>query len=141
MKLDRNNIKERVKNTLMDTLKMEFIETDDEFTLEARMPVDDFNAQTHRVLHGGATIALGETIAGIASNILCEEDEACFGMQITASHVRKAEMGDVVRAKTSIIHKGRSTHVWRVDVISENTGKLISTMTITNAVVKKKKSY
>lgn len=138
MKLDRNNIQEKIKDTLMVTLQMSFHETDDENSLEATMPVEGFNCQTHRVLHGGATIALAETVAGVGSNIMCMEDEACFGMQISANHVSSAKIGETVRAIGTIIHKGRTTHVWNVDVLSDTTGRLISSIRVTNAVTKKR---
>lgn len=137
MKLESNNIRERMKDTLMKTLQITFIETDKE-TIEAIMPVGEHNAQTLHVLHGGATIALAESVAGVGSNILCKEDEASYGMQISANHISSAKMGDTVRAVGTILHKGNSTHVWNVDVISEKTGRLISTIRVTNAIVKKK---
>lgn len=124
----------------METLMMEFIETDDPNSLEATMPVEKFNSQTMGVLHGGATIALAETVAGVGSNVICSEDEACFGMQISASHVASAKIGDRVRAYATIEHKGRSSHVWNVEVVSENTSKLISTVRVTNFVTKKRVS-
>jgi len=74
MRLNKNNIQERIKNTMMDTLKMEFIETD-EATMEVTMPVGRFNCQSMGVLHGGATIALAETASGIASNLRCDDDD------------------------------------------------------------------
>lgn len=126
-----------MKDTLMKTLQITFIETDKE-TIEAIMPVGEHNAQTLHVLHGGATIALAESVAGVGSNILCKEDEASYGMQISANHISSAKMGDTVRAVGTILHKGNSTHVWNVDVISEKTGRLISTIRVTNAIVKKK---
>lgn len=140
MRLNKHDIRERIKDTLMETLKMEFIETDDPNTLEATMPVSKFNSQTMGVLHGGATIALAETVAGVGSNVICNDDEACYGMQVSASHISSAKIGDKVRAYAVIEHKGRSSHVWNVNVISENTSKLISTVRVTNFVVKKRVS-
>lgn len=137
MRLDRNNIRFRIKDTMMETLKMEFVETD-EPTLEMTMPVGQFNSQTMGVLHGGATIALAETAAGVASNIMCEEDEACFGIQISANHVSSAKQGDTVKAIAKPLHIGRSTHVWVVDITSMANGRLISTVTVTNFVAKKR---
>ena len=137
MKLDVKNAKELIKDTLIDVLDMCFVETDDENTVEATMHVSKYHTQTMGILHGGATIALAESIAGVGSNILCASDEQCFGMQISCSHMSSAKMGETVRAIASIVHKGRTTHVWNVDVISENTGKLISSVRVTNAVVKK----
>ncbi|MFR9165252.1 MAG: PaaI family thioesterase [Dysgonomonas sp.] len=138
MKLDNNNIKERIKDTLMKTLKIKFIETEDPFSMEAEMPVGEHNAQTMHVLHGGATIALAESVAGVGSNLLCAHDEVCYGIQISANHMSTAKMGDKVRAKGTILHRGKSTHVWNVDVISETTGKLISSVRVTNSVLKRK---
>lgn len=130
-------MRERVKNTMVASLKMEFIEND-EPTLEVRMPVGHFNCQTMGVLHGGATISLAETAAGIASNLICADDEGCYGMQISANHVRSAHIGDTVIAIATAVHIGRTTHVWEVPITSMNTGKLISLVTVTNFVVKEK---
>ena len=137
MKLNTNNIPERIKDTLMETLKISFIETDDETSIEATMPVTKEISQTMGVLHGGATISLAESVAGVGSNLLCGSDERCFGMQISANHVSSAKIGDVVYARGIIQHKGRTTHVWNVDITSMQNGRLISTIRITNAVVKK----
>lgn len=137
MKLNTNNIQERIKDTLIETLNIIFIESDDQTSLEAIMPVEKQLSQTMGVLHGGATISLAESVAGVGSNTLCAHDEQCFGMQISASHISSAKIGDVVRAIGTLQHKGRSTHVWNVDVFSETTGKLVSSVRVTNAVVKK----
>ena len=137
MRLDKNNIKQRIENTMMETLQMHF-EEDDLPTLTVTMPVGRFNCQTVGVLHGGATIALAETAAGIASNLLCAEDENCFGIQISANHVSSAHLGDTVKAVATRLHIGRSSHVWDVKISSENTGKLISSVMVTNFVVKRK---
>ncbi len=137
MKLNTNNIQERIKDTLIETLNITFIESDDQTSLEAIMPVEKQLSQTMGVLHGGATISLAESVAGVGSNTLCAHDEQCFGMQISASHISSAKIGDVVRAIGTLQHKGRSTHVWNVDVFSETTGKLVSSVRVTNAVVKK----
>lgn len=136
MRLNTNHIEERIRGTLMEMLDVRFLESDDEDILEATMEVKQSLTQIMGVLHGGATIALAESVAGVGSNVLCASDERCFGMQISASHISSANIGDTVRAKGVIQHKGRSTHVWNVDVFSENTGRLISSIRVTNAVVK-----
>lgn len=138
MRLDKNNIRERIKDTMMDTLHMSFVEND-EPTIEARMPVGRHNCQTMDVLHGGASIALAETVAGVGSNLLCKEDEGCFGIQISANHVSSARIGEVVRAIGTPVHIGRSTHVWDVEVISEGDKRLISKVSVTNFVVPSRK--
>lgn len=121
----------------METLDITFIETDKETSIEATMPVTKEVSQTMGVLHGGATISLAESVAGVGSNLMCNADERCFGMQISASHISSAMIGETVHAKGTIQHKGRTTHVWNVDVTSVENGRLISTIRITNAVVKK----
>lgn len=137
MRLNANNIEERIKDTFMETLQIKFIESDDTTSLEATMPVKSNFTQTMGLLHGGATISLAESVAGVGSNNICSNDERSFGMQISASHISSANVGDTVRAKGVLIHKGRSTHVWDINVFSETTGKLISSVRVTNAVVKK----
>lgn len=138
MRLNKNNIPERIKDTMMDTMRMEFVESD-EPTMEVRMPVGNFNSQTMGVLHGGATIALAETAAGIGSNLLCDEDQFCFGLQISASHVSSAKIGETVRAIASPEHLGRTTHVWNVNITSMTDDRLISIVRVTNFVKKVKK--
>lgn len=121
----------------METLHIKFIESDDEMSLEATMPVERGFTQTMGILHGGATISLAESVAGVGSNNICASDERSVGMQISASHISSAQVGDTVLAKGILVHKGRSTHIWDVNVYSEKTGKLISSIRVTNAIVKK----
>lgn len=137
MRLNANNIEERIKNTFIETLHIKFVESDDVMSLEAIMPVKKEFTQTLGVLHGGATISLAESVAGVGSNNICGYNERSFGMQISASHISKAEEGDTVHAKGIIIHRGRTTHIWDVSVFSEKTGKLISSVRVTNIIVKK----
>jgi len=127
---------ERVKDTMISTMQMQFIETD-EPTMEVRMPVGRFNCQTLGVLHGGATIALAETAAGVGSNVLCAEGDKCFGLQISANHLSSANIGETVRAIATPIHIGRSTHIWNVDITSMTDNRLISSVRVTNFVKRK----
>ncbi|WP_029904290.1 PaaI family thioesterase [Prevotella sp. 10(H)] len=136
MRFNNKNIQENIQQTFLETLDITFIESDDPMSLEATMPVTRQVSQPMGILHGGATISLAESLAGAGSNNICANDERCFGMQISASHISSAKVGDTVRAKGTVQHKGRSTHVWNVDVFSESTGQLISSIRITNAVVK-----
>jgi Cof subfamily protein (haloacid dehalogenase superfamily) len=105
--------------------------------VEATMPVDERNRQPYGILHGGATLALSETVAGLGSMLICAPDEMAVGMQISGNHVASAHEGDTVRAVATIIHKGRTSHVWNVDVFT-STNKLISTVRVCNSVMKKK---
>jgi len=101
------------------------------------MPVDERTRQPFGILHGGATLALAETAAGLGSMILAQPDELIVGMQVSGSHVSSAHEGDTVRAVATIIHKGRTSHVWNVDVFT-STDKLVSTVRVVNSVIKKK---
>ncbi len=91
MRINKDEIREHIKGTLVETLNITFIESDDLASLEATMPVVHELTQSMGVLHGGgATISLAESLAGIGSNMLCGNDEQCFGMQISASHMSPA---------------------------------------------------
>ncbi|MDD2436124.1 MAG: Cof-type HAD-IIB family hydrolase [Massilibacteroides sp.] len=105
--------------------------------IEATMPVDKRTRQPFGVLHGGATLALAETVAGLGSMIICEPDEIVVGMQVSGNHLSSAHEGDTVRAVGTIIHKGRSSHVWNIDVFT-STDKLVSSIRVVNSVLKKR---
>lgn len=135
MRLAKNNIKERIKGSFIELLDISFIENDSE-TLEATMFVKPEFSQSTKRLHGGVTIALAETIAGVGSNSICAEDEFTVGLQVSANHISGAQLGDTVRAIGTLLHKGRTTHVWNVDVILEGTEKLVSSVRVINLVLK-----
>ena len=82
------------------------------------MPVNHNTRQPFGVLHGGASLALAETVAGLGSMVLAKPDETIAGMQVSGNHVASAHEGDTVRAVATIIHAGRSSHVWNVDYIN-----------------------
>ena len=105
--------------------------------VEATMPVNHYTRQPFGVLHGGASLALAETVAGLGSMVLAKPDETIVGMQVSGNHVASAHEGDTVRAVATIIHAGRSSHVWNVD-ISTSTGKLVSSVRVVNSVMKKR---
>ena len=105
--------------------------------LEATMPVDHRTRQPFGILHGGASLALAETVAGLGSMILCQPDEIVVGMQVSGNHISSAHEGDTVRAVATIVHKGRSSHVWNVDVFT-STNKLVSSIRVVNSVMKKR---
>ena len=103
--------------------------------VEATMPVDHRTRQPFGILHGGASLALAETVAGLGSMILCQPDEIVVGMQVSGNHISSAHEGDTVRAVATIVHKGRSSHVWNVDVFT-STNKLVSSIRVVNSVMK-----
>lgn len=124
------------KNTLMGNLGIQYTYASEE-RIEATMPVDYRNRQPFGILHGGATLALAETVAGLGSMISCRPDEFVVGMQVSGNHISSAHEGDTVRAVGTIVHKGRSSHVWNVDVFT-STEKLVSSIRVVNSVMKRK---
>lgn len=132
--LDQLNI--RAKHALMGNLGIQYTYASED-RVEATMPVDERTRQPFGILHGGATLALAETVAGLGSMILAKPDEIVVGMQVSGSHMSSAHEGDTVRAVGTIIHKGRSSHVWNVDVFT-STDKLVSSIRVVNSILKKK---
>lgn len=107
-------------NTLVDTLGIKFIDYGDDFLL-AEMPVNQHTVQPMRILHGGASVALAETVGSIAS-VLCVKDplkQTPVGLDINANHLKSVQEGGKVFAKVSPIHLGRKTHVWHIDIHDE----------------------
>jgi len=127
---------EQTNHTLMGNLGIRYTYAD-ETRIEATMPVDHRTRQPFGMLHGGATLALAETIAGLGSTLLCQADEIAVGMQVSGNHISSAQEGDTVRAVGTIIHKGHSSHVWNVDIFT-STGKLVSSIRVVNSVMKKR---
>ncbi len=129
-------LNERARHALMGNLGIQYTYASDE-RVEATMPVDYRTRQPFGILHGGATLALAETVAGLGSMIICEPDEIVVGMQVSGNHISSAHEGDTVRAVGTILHKGRSSHIWNVDVFT-STNKLVSSVRVVNSVIKKR---
>ena len=129
-------LNERARHALRGNWGIQYTYASDE-RVEATMPVDYRTRQPFGILHGGATLALAETVAGLGSMIICESDEIVVGMQVSGNHISSAHEGDTVRAVATIVHKGRSSHVWNVDVFT-STNKLVSSIRVVNSVIKKR---
>lgn len=125
----------RARHALMGNLGIQYTYASED-RIEATMPVDQRTRQPFGILHGGATLALAETVAGLGSMIICQPDEIVVGMQVSGNHISSAHEGDTVRAIGTIVHKGRSSHVWNVDVFT-STNKLVSSIRVVNSVLKK----
>lgn len=124
------------RSTLMQTLAIECLEIGDDF-LVARMPVDARTHQPMGLLHGGASMALIESIGSMASSLLLDLDhEQPVGVEINANHVRAVTSG-YVRGTGKLVHGGKRTHLWQVDIHEEATGKLVCTGRLTVMVVPK----
>ena len=122
------------KGTFISFLGIEFLEYGDDF-VEARMPVDN-KLQPMGLLHGGASLALAETIASGGSFLLVDPEKYdVLGLQVSGNHISSVSEG-MLYARAEIIHRGKKTHVWDVKIKSEN-GKLISVTRVTMMIVKK----
>lgn len=111
-----NNISE---NTCNEYLGIEFTEYGDDYIM-ARMPVNERTVQPMRILHGGASVVLAETVGSVAAT-LCIDDPAktAVGVSINASHLRPAREGSVVTATCTPIRIGRTLHVWDIKIRDE----------------------
>lgn len=124
------------KNSLVGHLHIEFTGWNN-MQLEAKMPVANFTKQPMGYLHGGASVALAETVGGAGSMLLIDTDKYnVFGMSIAANHLASVQDG-FVYATARIIHKGRTSHVWDIE-IKDESGSLISVARITNSIVVKR---
>lgn len=129
-------LNEHARHALMGNLGIQYTYASED-RIEATMPVDHRTRQPFGILHGGATLALAETVAGLGSMITCQPDEIVVGMQVSGNHISSAHEGDTVRAVATIVHKGRSSHIWNVDVFT-STNKLVSSVRVVNSVIKKR---
>jgi 1,4-dihydroxy-2-naphthoyl-CoA hydrolase len=126
-------VKEHSQNTLVSELGIEFLEAGADY-LTARMPVDARTRQPAHVLHGGASVALAETLASWAATFVVDrEKNYCVGLEINANHVRAATSGWVIGTARPI-HLGRSTQVWEVRITDESQ-RLVCISRVTMAVL------
>tara|TARA_Y100000589_G_C26825221_1_gene495568 strand:+ start:180 stop:602 length:423 start_codon:yes stop_codon:yes gene_type:complete len=122
------------KNTLMGQLGIECIELGEDYVV-SRMPVDHRTHQPMGLLHGGASAALIESIGSMGSTLLLDiTKQHPVGIEINANHISGIRSGAVV-AKGIILHAGRRTHLWQVDIKDEDSGKLVCTGRLTVMIV------
>ena len=106
-----------------------------DWALLAQMPVDERTCQPYGFLSGGASLALAETLAGYASALLLPDTLKPVGVTVTANHVSAAPVGHTVQGRATLVHLGRTTHVWNVDITDTDTGRLISTARVLNQIL------
>lgn len=129
--------REMSKDTLMETLNIEFIDLGEDFVL-AKMPVTSRVHQPDGVLHGGATVALAESVGSVASHIFLDSSEFFIrGIEISANHIKSISEGDLY-AKATFLHKGRTTQLWNIR-ITDVDDNLISIVKLTTIALPKKK--
>ena len=121
------------KNTMMEHLGIEFTEVS-EGRLVAKMPIDNRTIQPMKRLHGGASMALAESVGSAGSLTLVDPTKyAVLGVEVSGSHVG-ATSGDFVVATGTILHQGKTSHVWEIRV-EDSRGKLISICRLTNRII------
>lgn len=124
------------KNTLMETLDIEYIDFGEDFLI-AKMPVSPKVYQPNGILHGGATVALAESVGSAASHIFVDVNKfEIRGIEIAANHVRAVRDGYIF-AKATILHKGRTTQLWQIK-ITDVQDRLISLCKLTTIALQKK---
>ena len=123
------------QNTLMEILHIEYIDVGDDF-LTAKMPVNSKVHQPMGLLHGGASVALAESVGSAASMLFVDANKyEVRGIEISANHVKSKRDG-VVFATAKIIHKGGKLHLWEIRITDENN-QLISLCKLTNMILAK----
>jgi 1,4-dihydroxy-2-naphthoyl-CoA hydrolase len=120
-------------NTLIDLLGIRFTEIGPDY-LRAAMPVDARTHQPSGVLHGGASVALAETLGSTAANLCVDRQrELCLGQEINANHLRPVSSG-LVTATARPLHRGSRSQVWQIEIRDERE-RLVCVSRLTMAVV------
>ncbi len=125
------------KNTLLEQLGIQFTEVGDDY-IKASLPVDNRTVQPAGLLHGGASVALAESIGSVGA-FLCVDPEMynCVGLEINANHIRSKKNG-VVYGIGKPLHIGKKTQIWEIKIKDEQE-RLIAISRITIAVIEKRK--
>ena len=125
------------QGTAIKNLGIEIIEIT-ESTVSAKMPVDERTKQPMGLLHGGASVLLIESIGSIGSSLMVDlEREYPVGLEVNANHLGSASSGFVI-GTGKVIHEGKKTHIWSVEIRDEESDRLISIGRLTVMIVEKK---
>lgn len=120
------------RETLMSTLGIQVTEASPERVV-AQMEVTPRHHQPLGFLHGGASVALAETVASVGAYLAAPEGYTSFGLEINANHLRSMRSGKVTAVATPL-HKGRTTHVWNIEIRDEKS-RLVCVSRCTLAIV------
>ena len=128
-------IKESIQNTMISTIGIEVTDMGDNFVC-GKMPVDDCTIQSWGILHGGASVALAESLGSIAGSMkIDKKNEVVMGIEINANHLKSVEQGWVY-GKAVPVKIGKRIHVWEI-LITDQDNKKVCISRLTLAVVKK----
>ena len=121
--------------TMVEHLGMRFTEIGDDF-VRGTMPVDSRTSQPYGLLHGGASVALAETLGSTGATMCVDTTQfLCLGQEINANHVRAAR-GGLVTGTARPVHLGGRTQVWTID-IRDDAGNLVCTSRLTIAIIRR----
>lgn len=124
-------LNETSRNNLAEYLGIEFVELGDDY-LKARMPVDHRTIQPAGRLHGGASVALAETVGSISASMCVDpEQKSVVGIEINANHIRPVFEG-FVTALSRPVHVGKTTQIWEIRILNQEE-KLVSVSRLTVA--------
>ena len=128
-----NDIQWMLKDNMCEAIGIEITELTSD-SIKGTMPVDHRTVQPMKILHGGASVALAETLGSIASNLIVDNSRfACVGLDINANHLRPASSG-YVTGEAKAIHIGKKTHVWSIEIKNEK-GQMVCISRLTMAVI------
>jgi len=124
------------QKTMGEAIGLEFTAVGENW-IEARMPVDHRTIQPTGLLHGGANVALAETLGSVAATLMIDtKTQAAVGLEINANHIRGVREGWVV-GRAEPVHVGRSTQVWQIQIRDE-AGRMVCVSRLTVSVIEKK---
>jgi 1,4-dihydroxy-2-naphthoyl-CoA hydrolase len=121
---------------MVETLAIVFTELTTDY-LKARMPVTSSTVQPRRILHGGASVALAETIGSVAANACLDDEHSAVGQEINANHLRPVREGDVVTGVGRLVHAGARSQVWNIELF-DSAGQVSCVSRLTMAVFKRR---
>ena len=127
-KFNLADVNKNMENTLSSHLKIKIDEIGEDF-LSGTMPVNDFTKQPYGILHGGASVALAETLGSLGSNLAIQEGYNTVGLEINANHIKAVKDGKV-KGIAKPIHIGRSTHIWQIKIYQDSKMTCVSRLTM-----------
>lgn len=130
-------LNERGKDTLTSLMGIIISEIGEDF-LKGKMKVDERTIQPFKILHGGASAVLAETLGSVASNLCIDQDHVAVGLNLFVSHIKKGCLGEELEAICKANHIGKKTHIWNIDLFNKDK-QLISKSTLTTTIIPKDK--
>lgn len=127
-----DNLNAMGEGNMVGLLNIHFDKLDAQ-SIEATMPVDSRTHQPFGLLHGGASVALAETLGSVAGYLCTEGDDRVVGLEVNANHIRSVRSGRV-RGVCKALHAGRRHQVWQIEIFDEQ-GRLCCSSRLTTAVV------